>query len=76
MTPRKPLDTIFGYLTVINKSNIFTILIFFLASIVAFALLLWATGTYGIGISPDSTIYIDTAKNLLSGNGFVLTVNL
>ncbi|HOS64080.1 MAG TPA: glycosyltransferase family 39 protein [Candidatus Latescibacteria bacterium] len=36
----------------------------------AFFAILWITAG-GIGVSPDSTIYIDTARNLLAGNGFV-----
>jgi len=36
----------------------------------AFFAILWITAG-GIGVSPDSTIYIDTAQNLLAGNGFV-----
>ncbi len=37
--------------------------------ITAFILLMWIT-PYGSGVSPDSTIYIGSAKSLLSGKGF------
>ena len=44
-----------------------TLLVIFIG-ILAFSLILWIT-TNGIGISPDSTTYIDTSKNILAGNG-------
>jgi len=37
--------------------------------ITAFILLMWIT-PYGSGVGPDSTIYIGSAKSLLSGKGF------
>jgi hypothetical protein len=42
-----------------------TVLVAALASFILF----WVT-TNGIGVSPDSTIYIETARNLLAGKGF------
>ena len=40
--------------------------------ITAFILLMWIT-PYGSGVSPDSTIYINSAKSLLSGKGFSIS---
>lgn len=40
----------------------------FVAFIFPFLFLLWST-PLGIGVSPDSVTYIDTARNLLSGKG-------
>lgn len=34
-------------------------------------IVLHGTSLYGIGISPDSVVYISGARNLLNGNGFV-----
>ena len=42
-----------------------------LLAMTAIALVLYGTGTYGVGISPDSVSYLSTAKNLLQGKGFV-----
>ena len=53
-----------------NWSLLFYMLFFLVIAFSAFVMLLWGTGIYGIGISPDSTIYLDTAKNLIAGNGF------
>jgi hypothetical protein len=53
------------------KFLIFPLFLVQSSAIAASVILLWGTGIYGIGISPDSTIYIDVAKNLLAGNGFV-----
>lgn len=53
-----------------SRSTIVLVVIFSLVAITAFAILLWVT-TNGIGISPDSIIYIETAENLLLGKGFV-----
>lgn len=39
-------------------------------SLSAVFLILYATSTYGIGISPDSVGYIAVARNLADGNGF------
>jgi hypothetical protein len=36
---------------------------------------MFSTKNYGIGISPDSVGYISTARNLVSGNGFVIYDN-
>lgn len=35
-------------------------------------LVLYGTGTYGTGISPDSVAYLSTAQNLLAGRGFTV----
>lgn len=50
-------------------SNSFMLLYIVLVGIAVFALISWIT-TDGSGISPDSTIYLDTAKNLVKGAGF------
>ena len=34
------------------------------------SLLMWWITDLGPGVSPDSTVYIETAKNVLAGNGF------
>lgn len=39
-------------------------------SLIAILLVLLSTSRYGVGLSPDSAIYISVAKNLLSGNGY------
>jgi len=41
-----------------------------LAGAGASLLMLWITTTYGLGISPDSLVYIETAKSVLAGHGF------
>jgi hypothetical protein len=46
-------------------------LVIFLAVIAGAGLVLLATARYGAGISPDSVTYIDVARSLLSGKGFV-----
>lgn len=50
--------------------------IYFLASLslIGILTLLFATRE-GIGISPDSTVYIDAARNLLAGNGLTVFYN-
>lgn len=40
-----------------------------LVGILASALMFWTTA-HGPGVSPDSTVYIATAKSLLAGKGF------
>jgi hypothetical protein len=40
-----------------------------LAGACASLLMLWIT-TYGLGISPDSMVYMETAKSILAGHGF------
>jgi 4-amino-4-deoxy-L-arabinose transferase-like glycosyltransferase len=50
-----------------NSRLIFSILLF-VAFIFPFSFLVWST-PLGIGVSPDSVTYIDTARNLLSGKG-------
>ncbi len=37
----------------------------------AAGLVLYSTSQYGVGVSPDSTVYLATAQNLRSGNGYV-----
>jgi hypothetical protein len=34
-------------------------------------LIIWLASPFGIGINPDSTVYIDAARNLLDGRGLV-----
>jgi len=45
-----------------------------LIGIAAFALIMWVT-PHGAGVSPDSTIYINAVKSLLSGKGFSVDGN-
>jgi hypothetical protein len=40
-----------------------------LAALCACILVLWSTSNHGIGIAPDSTVYLGAAENLLSGRG-------
>jgi len=46
-------------------------LLIILAGACASILMFWITD-YGPGVSPDSTTYIETARNLLAGNGFTV----
>jgi 4-amino-4-deoxy-L-arabinose transferase-like glycosyltransferase len=50
-----------------SKLNIFTLITL---GIIGTALLLFSTINFGIGTTPDSTVYINTARNLLNGEGF------
>lgn len=43
----------------------------FMLSIAASCSVLWATATYGVGVSPDSVAYLSAAENLRSGRGYV-----
>ena len=36
------------------------------------ALVALATSNYGVGLSPDSVVYVSVARNIADGNGFVL----
>ncbi len=40
-----------------------------LAAVLAFCLLLWTT-PYGIGVDPDSTVYLGVSESILKGDGF------
>lgn len=42
----------------------------FLLAVLAI-LIAWIATRFGIGVAPDSTVYIDAARNLLSGRGLV-----
>jgi 4-amino-4-deoxy-L-arabinose transferase-like glycosyltransferase len=52
-----------------KKVGIQARLLIFTAGLIAFVWLLLIT-TYGLGASPDSTVYIETADNLMAGKGF------
>ena len=52
-----------------SRSQLATLVAFASMGAVAFAFMLWITRD-GLGISPDSTVYLSTATNLLDGNGF------
>jgi len=52
-----------------QKIHLLPFLVITLVVTFASVMLLWVTAN-GLGVSPDSTIYIETAKNLLAGNGF------
>lgn len=43
----------------------------FLVALVAAVAILWATGSFGIGISPDSVSYIAAAHSFTAGYGFL-----
>lgn len=53
-----------------NKENYKLILIILIFTIIGALLILWIT-PYGSGISPDSTIYLESAQNIIEGHGFV-----
>ena len=42
-------------------------------SVIACASILAREATYGIGLATDTIYYIDTARNILAGNGFAMT---
>lgn len=42
----------------------------FLLAVLAI-LVVWIATRFGIGINPDSTVYIDAARNVLDGRGFI-----
>lgn len=44
--------------------------LFVLAAVLAMSLQLFATARYGAGLSPDSAVYLQSARQLASGNGF------
>jgi 4-amino-4-deoxy-L-arabinose transferase-like glycosyltransferase len=46
------------------------LIIFGLAAVAGILIMYRATSTYGIGVTADSTLYLDVARNLLSGRGF------
>lgn len=49
----------------------YAIIIFAISlGLISVFMILYATSTYGIGISPDSVGYITVARNLADGNGF------
>ncbi|HYN80738.1 MAG TPA: hypothetical protein VES88_04495 [Gemmatimonadaceae bacterium] len=52
-----------------SRSQLARVLAFAGIGAVAFASMLWITRG-GLGVSPDSIVYLSTAKNLLGGNGF------
>jgi hypothetical protein len=55
-----------------NTGNTFkTQLALVILSLVGVGLVLLSTSRYGVGISPDSTQYISTARSLLAGNGYL-----
>jgi hypothetical protein len=60
-----------GNLRIVIKKNpnLFMLVYIVLVGIASFVLLCWITPD-GSGVSPDSTIYMDTARNLLKGAGF------
>lgn len=43
-----------------------------LPALLAGATVLFSTGKYGVGLSPDSCVYLSTAANLAAGRGWVL----
>lgn len=57
-----------------NHRKSLTGLSIFLFGIIAYLLMIWIT-PFGSGVSPDSTVYIGGAQNLLTGRGFSLNDN-
>jgi hypothetical protein len=53
----------------VEKSTRYLMAICVLVAVYAVAVVMWSTKN-GIGISPDSTVYIEAAHNFLAGNGF------
>jgi len=58
-----------GLTKVTNETHSRAAPIIAILAVAGVALVLFATRS-GIGISPDSTVYLDAARNLLSGSGF------
>lgn len=54
-----------------SRSNIGTDLFLGLLGLMGAALVLISTSRYGVGLSPDAVKYVSTARNLLSGNGYL-----
>lgn len=52
------------------RAGLFTMLASLGVGTSAAALLLYATGTYGVNFTPDTVHYLATAENLLAGKGF------
>lgn len=52
--------------------NISNKLVLVLFGFAAFGFLLWVTGTYGIGLTPDSASYIAAARNIAAGRGAIV----
>jgi hypothetical protein len=52
-----------------DRRRLSALLLLLLAGVAASVLMFWSTD-YGPGVSPDSVIYIETARNLLAGDGF------
>ena len=42
-----------------------------LLGLIGVSLVLAGTSRYGVGLSPDSTVYVSVARNLLAGRGYV-----
>ena len=61
------------YMQANNRTLLSSPMILFVsAAFFAFWLVLWAI-PYAPGVSPDSVVYIDGARNILNGNGFQLS---
>src|SRR3989344_7436886 len=52
--------------------SLFFLLTIFIASVLAFIAVMYATPR-GLNISPDSIVYLEAARNIYSGNGYVVT---
>jgi hypothetical protein len=53
----------------IQKTHLVGFLVIAIVAALASVMMLWVT-VNGLGVSPDSTVYVETAKSLLAGNGF------
>lgn len=60
----------FSYKIYIISRNVFPVLFVSFLSLSTIFMILYATSTYGMGISPDSVAYMAVAQNLTNGNGF------
>ena len=52
--------------------SLFFLLTIFIASVLAFIAVMYATPR-GLNISPDSIVYLEAARNIYSGHGYVVT---
>lgn len=55
----------------LNKSGVLIVLITLVTMFTGIAIIRFTT-YHGIGLDPDSVVYIGTAQNLLAGNGFFI----
>jgi hypothetical protein len=54
----------------VSNSNVHNTLPLVLLALLA-SLIIWLATRFGIGVTPDSTVYLDSAHNLLNGRGLI-----